>query len=58
MSDDKNKRDFRDRTRININEPYEVQYWSEKFGISAAQLKKIVEAAGPMVADVEKQIKK
>lgn len=56
MSDDKNKRDFRDRDRINVNEPYELQYWSEKFGISKEKLRQIVEKTGPMVQDVKKQI--
>jgi hypothetical protein len=58
MSDDKNKRDFRDRDRINTSEAYELQYWSEKFGISQDKLKEIVQRVGPMVSDVEKQVKK
>ena len=56
MADDKNKRDFRDRDRININEPYEVQYWSEHFGVSTDKLKQAVKAAGPMVAKVRRQL--
>ena len=56
MSDDKSKRDFRDRDRINVNEPYELQYWCEKFGISKEKLRQIVEKTGPMVQDVKKQI--
>ena len=33
MSDDKMNRGEPDRSRINLNEDYEVNYWSERFGI-------------------------
>ena len=58
MSDDKNKRDYHDRTRINIEEIYEVNYWSQKFGITAEELIKAVKKVGPSVKDVEKHLKK
>ncbi|MEZ0219109.1 MAG: DUF3606 domain-containing protein [Tardiphaga sp.] len=38
MADDKSKRDYRDKTRINMNEPYEVDYWKKKFGVSGQAL--------------------
>ena len=47
-----------DRDRININEDYELQYWSEKFGISRDELKAAVEAAGTQVKDVEEYLNK
>ena len=47
-----------DRDRININEDYELQYWSEKFGISREDLKAAVEAAGTQVKDVEEYLNK
>ena len=34
MSDDKSKV-AADRKRINVNEDYELRYWTEKFGVSA-----------------------
>jgi hypothetical protein len=46
MSDDLNNRGSQDRTRINVHEEHEVRYWSEKFGVSAEELKKAVEAVG------------
>ena len=58
MSDSKDKKDFRDRERINTSEDYEMQYWSEKFGISQQELKYVVEKVGPMVKDVELALKK
>jgi len=52
MSDDKSKRSSQDRKRINLNEDYEVKYWSEKFGISADELRAAVQRYGNMADDV------
>jgi len=57
MSDDKSKKGPQDRSRVNIHEEYEVKYWSERFGVSAAQLKAAVEKVGPSVTAVEAQLK-
>jgi hypothetical protein len=58
MSDDKNKRGPEDRARINITENYEVQYWTEKFGVTPEQLRNAVQQVGPMATDVEQALKK
>jgi hypothetical protein len=58
MADNKEKKDFRDRDRININEDYEVQYWSEYFGVTEQKLKEAVKAVGPMVVKVRKELHK
>jgi hypothetical protein len=42
MADDLKDRGQRDRDRINVNEDYEVRYWSDKFGVSAEELKATV----------------
>ena len=47
-----------DRDRINVNEAYELQYWSEKFKVSHEELKAAVKAAGTSVKDVEQYLKK
>ena len=36
-----------DRDLININEDYEVRYWSNKWGITADQLKQAARKAQP-----------
>lgn len=54
MADNLKDRGAQDRARINLNESWEVQYWSKKFGISADELRTAVEAAGPMSADVQR----
>lgn len=57
--DDKKNAGKADRSRINLSENYEVEYWSEKFNISPEQLKKAVEKSGSsMAADVEAYLKK
>lgn len=38
MADDKTNRGEPDRSRINLNEEYEVRYWTEKFGVTKEQL--------------------
>jgi hypothetical protein len=58
MSDNKQKQDFRDRTRINVNEKYELQYWSERFKVTQQQLLNAVKSAGVLVSDVERFLKK
>jgi hypothetical protein len=32
MADDKSKSVYRDKTRINMNQAYEVAYWKKRFG--------------------------
>jgi hypothetical protein len=39
MADDKTKVGRADRDRINVNEPYELRYWSQKFGVTPVRLK-------------------
>lgn len=51
--DDKAKTGKIDDLRINVNESYEVRYWSEKFSITEEELKKAVAAVGPMASNVQ-----
>lgn len=56
--DNKLKTGKADDARININESYELQYWSEKFNVTREQLRDAVEKAGPAVEDVRKHLSK
>jgi hypothetical protein len=47
-----------DRTRINVNEPYELRYWIQELGVSANALRAAVKAVGVMAADVRAYPKK
>ncbi|WP_406826553.1 DUF3606 domain-containing protein [Pedobacter sp. KACC 23697] len=56
--DDKQKTDHADRARINVNEAYELDYWSNKFGVSKDKLKAAVETVGASARAVEDYLKK
>jgi hypothetical protein len=58
MSDDTKDRGQRDRSRIDVSQEHECRYWSEKFGVSADDLKQAVGQVGPMVKDVEQWFSK
>ena len=58
MADDKTNRGSQDRARVNVNEDYEVQYWTGKFGCTREQLKAAVEKVGVMAKDVEAELKR
>ena len=58
MSDNLKKTGSADDKRININQPHEVQYWTKTLGVTEAKLSAAVKAAGPMVADVKKNLGK
>jgi hypothetical protein len=56
--DNKQKTGSPDRDRINVNEDYELQHWSKKFGVSSDELKKAVKTVGTSAEAVEKHLKK
>jgi hypothetical protein len=58
MSDDKRNPGRPDRDRINVNEDYELKYWTEKLGVSKEELAAAVKRVGPMVRDVEVALRK
>ena len=56
MSDDTHKRS-RDRSRIAMNEEYEVRYWTKKLGVSEEELGEAVRAVGNRADKVEEYLK-
>ena len=46
MPDDLNQAGAQDRSRVNINEPHEVRYWTQRFGVSEDALRKAVAEVG------------
>jgi Protein of unknown function (DUF3606) len=47
-----------DAARVNVNEDYEVRYWTQKFGCTKEQLKAAVAKAGVSAKAVEAELKK
>ncbi len=46
MPDDKSKRGAADRSRVAAGEPYEVNYFARKHGLSREEAQKIIKQAG------------
>ena len=57
VMDDKSKTGRADDSRIDVNEAYEVQYWSKKFNVSEHRLKEAVQSVGPMAEDVKRYLR-
>jgi hypothetical protein len=58
MSDDLSNRGPADRSRVNVNESWEVRYWCKEFGCTEEQLREAVKAVGVMAADVRQHFRK
>ncbi|HEX5447475.1 MAG TPA: DUF3606 domain-containing protein [Pirellulales bacterium] len=56
MSDDRSKRGPQDAQRINLDEDYEVRYWTEELHCSREQLKQTVTKVGVMADDVRRAL--
>jgi hypothetical protein len=46
MADDRTKKGMQDRTRINMKERYEIDYWKKKFKVSGQALAGAIRATG------------
>jgi len=58
MPDSKQEVGPQDSSRVNVNEDYEVRYWTTKFNCSEEELKRAVEAVGVSAAKVEEYLTK
>ncbi len=58
MADDPKKTGAADRSRINVNEEYELRDWSKKFGVTPARLKEAVNTVGVSARKVEEYLKR
>ncbi len=57
MPDNLNIRRPADAKRINIHEPWEIEYWSKTLNVTREQLYQAVRTAGTMVDDVKRHLK-
>ena len=58
MADDKKQTGSPDRDRINLNEDYEVHYWTKALGVSADELRAAVNAVGSTSEAVRRHLGK
>ena len=56
MTDSLTKRDQPDRSKINMNQDYEVHYWTKHLNISKEELQKVVDKVGNSAAAVRKEL--
>ena len=52
MPDDTGLRSREDQLRINIHEPHEIRYWTQRLGCTERELRDAVAAAGVLAEDV------
>jgi Protein of unknown function (DUF3606) len=45
-----------DRSKINMNQPHEVKYWTRALGVSQENLQRAVDKVGNSVATVRKEL--
>ncbi|RYY22369.1 MAG: DUF3606 domain-containing protein [Chitinophagaceae bacterium] len=57
MSDNKDLRDGRDRDRVAGNEDYEVRHLSEKFNVSAEEVRKAIHQVGNSREKIEEYLR-
>jgi hypothetical protein len=58
MADDKTKRAPQDAKLISLKEPYEVAYWTHKFGVTKQRLADAVAAVGDSAEHVGEYLKR
>lgn len=56
MSDNLNQRGQQDRSRINVHEKWEVDYWTKELGVTKEQLEQAVKNAGTNVDAVRQHL--
>lgn len=56
MADDPSKSAPSDK--INVNQPADVSFWAQKWGVTETNVKAAVKIVGPSVAAVQKYLKK
>lgn len=58
VADNLQNRGPQDDARVNVNQTWEVAYWTKKFGVTEMQLRAAVNAVGVMAADVKRHLGK
>ena len=48
----------RDRTRVDVDQLWEVQWWSKGFGVSTQEVLAAVREVGPLVSDLDRYFRR
>jgi hypothetical protein len=57
MANDLKKTGKQDDERIKVDQEHELSHWSKKLVVSRDQLRQAVQAAGPMVKDIQRHLR-
>ncbi|RYY97073.1 MAG: DUF3606 domain-containing protein [Chitinophagaceae bacterium] len=57
MADNKNERGGRDRSRVAGNEEYEVRHLSEKYNVSAEEVRRLIKEVGNSREKIEERLR-
>ncbi|WP_375273762.1 DUF3606 domain-containing protein [Methylorubrum thiocyanatum] len=52
MADDLERRGPEDKNKISLTEPWEVRYWTNRFGVTESQLRECIRKVGNGTAKV------
>ena len=55
-TDDKTNRDQPDRSKIDISQEHEVQYWTKRLGVSREELQRAIEKVGDSATAVRREL--
>ena len=58
MTDDLTRKRPEDPTKINVNQDWEVDYWTKKFNVPKKDLENAVKKVGPSTEKVKKHLNK
>ena len=58
MADDLKHADKPDDQRIDVDQDHELSYWSEKLGVARDRLREVVAKTGPMLKNVERELRR
>lgn len=58
MADNLKDRGEPDRSLVNLKEPWEIDYWTKRFGCTPSELKDAVKKVGDSADKVKKELKK
>ena len=58
MSDNLKINQPEDPTKINVNQQWEIDFWTKTLGVSEMQLRNAVRVVGPLVKEVKKNLGK
>ena len=58
MADDTKQRHGQDGKRIDVDQDYELRYWTKELGVTEQELKQAVRAAGTQIDTVRRYLDK